>query len=107
MNYRDISHAHTDRTEDFHRTQTGIDDRLAWNDHAVDLSFNYMLPERYTFNAVLRNYYKSAPHQGSKSMINQQLYAQTRLSQSTLSPSLDLCASCHGTRPSRSTSRVP
>lgn len=97
MNYRDISHAHTDRTEDFHltttdihRTQTGIDDRLTWNDHAVDLSFNYMLPERYTFNAVLRNYYKSAPHQGSKSMIDQQLYAQTRLSQSTLSPSLDL-----------------
>lgn len=97
MNYRDISHAHTDRTEDFHltttdihRTQTGIDDRLTWNDHAVDLSFNYMLPERYTFNAVLRNYYKSAPHQGSKSMIDQQLYAQTQLSQSTLSPSLDL-----------------
>lgn len=97
MNYRDISHAHTDRTENFHltttdihRTQTGIDDRLTWNDHAVDLSFNYMLPERYTFNAVLRNYYKSAPHQGSKSMIDQQLYAQTRLSQSTLSPSLDL-----------------
>ncbi len=97
MNYRDISHAHTDRTEDFHltttdihRTQTGINDRLTWNDHAVDLSFNYMLPERYTFNAVLRNYYKSAPHQGSKSMIDQQLYAQTQLSQSTLSPSLDL-----------------
>ncbi len=97
MNYRDISHAHTDRTEDFylvktdiHRTHTGIDDRLTWNDHTIDLSYNYMQPERYTFNAVLRNYYKNTPHQGNKSMIDQQLYAQTRLSQSTLLPSLDL-----------------
>ncbi|MCE2616712.1 TonB-dependent receptor [Phocaeicola oris] len=97
VNYRDIHHTHVDKTEDFflestqiHRQQTGVDDRYNWNDHAVDLSYNYMVPDRYTFNAVLRNYYKQAPHQDDTGIINNNLTTHTALELSNYSPSLDL-----------------
>ncbi|MCI6618224.1 MAG: hypothetical protein MSD82_05155 [Prevotella sp.] len=96
-NYRGLHHQHTDKTEDFvlgnttiHRVQQGQDDRSDWNDHTVDLSYNYILPDRYTFNAVLRSYSKQAPHQDETSLINDRITAHTALQAHNWSPSLDL-----------------
>ena len=97
VNYRDIHHIHTDKTEEFflettriHREQRGMDDHYSWHDHVVDLSYNYTKPNGYTFNAVLRNYYKRSPHQNETGIFDHQTTAHTALDFSNHSPSLDL-----------------
>lgn len=96
-NYRGLHHLHTDREETFrlddtviHRVQEGIDDRSNWSDHAVELSYNYMHPERYVFNAVLRNYYKRQPHQDESGLLDHSVLAHTAMNLRNYTPSLDL-----------------
>ncbi|MCR5076774.1 MAG: outer membrane beta-barrel protein [Prevotella sp.] len=97
MNYRGLRHLHTDREEEFclgettvHRVQKGVDDRSDWNDHSVELSYNYMQADRYVFNAVLRNYYKRQPHQDETGLFNGNVLAHTVMSHRNYTPSIDL-----------------
>lgn len=103
LGYRSVKQNRTDKTETYYlpdetisRIQEGINDRSSWADQNIDLSYNLSNPEKYTFNAVLRNSIHSAPHQDVSNKIfnlsspDNYIMSKLRSSNSSYSPALDL-----------------
>lgn len=103
LGYRGIKKSRTDRNEMFylqnetiHRIQQGVNDRSSWTDQNIDLSYNYSDPQKYVFNAVLKNNIYNAPHQDETNKLfnasntNSYIYSKLRSNNRKYTPALDL-----------------
>lgn len=103
LGYRGVKKNRTDKNETYYlqnetinRIQEGVNDRNRWADQNIDLSYNFVNPGKYTFNAVLRNNIHAAPHQDESNKLfnatDRNNYIMSKLLSSSHSyiPALDL-----------------
>ncbi len=102
MNYADVSKRHTDQIDEYNMVsgaditvdRTGINTRLKYMQHNVQLTYNLTCPKKYVFEANLLGVFYDSPHRGNKQMVEetgkQTYYALTEPTEKYHAPSVDL-----------------
>ncbi|MBP1615387.1 MAG: TonB-dependent receptor [Bacteroidetes bacterium] len=92
---RDLNETYYLGDKTIERIQKGINDKMKFFKHAINLSYNLSDPNRYTFNVVFRNNINNTPYDNKTNSIYEQggsdsILSKTRNSFSSYSPSLDV-----------------
>lgn len=92
---RDLSETYYLGDKTIERTQEGVDDKMKFFIQNINLSYNLSDPDKYTFNAVFRNNINNTPYDNKTDKIYEpgstdSVFATTKNSSSSYSPSLDL-----------------
>ena len=92
---RDLTETYYLGDKTIERTQEGIDDKMKFFTQNINLSYNLSDPDKYTFNAVFRNNINNTPYDNKTDKMNEpgnpdSVFATTKNSSSSYSPSLDL-----------------
>jgi len=92
---RDLTETYYHGDKTIERSQEGIDDKIKFFTQNINLSYNLSDPDKYTFNAIFRNNINNTPYDNKTNKLYEQgspdfIFAKTKNSSSSYSPSLDL-----------------